>query len=131
LIQGSCGCGNITFQFDATNTSLINCHCDMCRIHNGSAFSSYVIARRDGFILNDEAKRLTRYHKDNVAKYFCADCGTPIYNSHDNYDSIFLVYLGALQETREMRPGINVWCENQLPWVTEISAIKSVAQGAG
>jgi len=126
---GTCGCGGITFSLDAAALNLINCHCDMCRDHNGSAYSTYVIYPADALTILTGQESVTRYATGDSEKNFCRSCGTPLFNRHKKHSDICLVYLGALRSQDHMKPKVNVWCENKLAWVDEISAIHSLQQG--
>lgn len=128
--DGKCGCGEIRLHFNQEDVSVINCHCEACRSHNGAAFTTYVIVQANGFELVDKHRLLRGYQEGSSHKYFCGNCGTPLYNTNDEYPSICLVYLGSLEQTEALNPNINVWCENQLDWVNAMAEIKSVAQGA-
>ncbi|MGH2509418.1 MAG: GFA family protein, partial [Ktedonobacteraceae bacterium] len=45
-MKGSCACGNVTYRCNDP-VQVVNCHCTLCRSINGSAFSTYVVAKAD------------------------------------------------------------------------------------
>jgi hypothetical protein len=45
-LVGSCSCGAVRLTAEADARRIVNCHCNMCRRMNGSAFSSYVVIPR-------------------------------------------------------------------------------------
>jgi hypothetical protein len=40
-----------------------------------------------------------------------------------------MLYLGSLENSRDIKPSVNIWCESKLKWVDEISSIESVGKG--
>lgn len=129
--KGMCGCGEINFDFDSSQAGVINCHCQMCRSHNGAAFTSYAIVPDKQFELSDPNNHLRSYQKDGSEKYFCGACGTPLFNTHQDYPSIRLVYLGSIRQPENLTPASNVWCENQLDWVKALNNIPAFPQSVG
>ena len=52
----------------------------------------------------------------------------PLYTAHHKYPGMYMVYYGSLSENFSVTPGFNIYCENKLPWVENITAIKSFDQ---
>jgi len=127
---GGCGCGEINYTVSADVISVINCHCNMCRDHNGAAFTSYVIVPLGSFEVTNGYKYLSSYKKDNATKHFCKICGTPLFNEHDKYEQIRLIYLGSFEEEKELIPRVNVWCEDKLNWISDVNNLKSIEHGS-
>ena len=51
MIEGSCLCGGVTFEFDHFTGPFELCHCNRCRKVSGSAFMAGVAAPRSAFRL--------------------------------------------------------------------------------
>lgn len=125
VLRASCGCGEISLHLGNEIYSVFNCHCQDCRSHNGAAFTSYVVSSGDGFEIEKGAAQLKSYRSDQSNKHFCSKCGTPLFNTIDTYPNIRLVYLGCLPVGADLKPSMNVWCDNQLPWVNHVDELKS------
>jgi len=125
LASASCGCGAVTLRLGREIYTVFNCHCQDCRRHNASAYSSYVVSNLDGFNILTGSEFIASYQKPPSTKYFCSQCGTPLYNCIDSYPNIRLCYLGTLENCEEYTPRMNVWCQNQLAWVTGIGDLKN------
>ena len=41
--KGACGCGYLEYILNSEIINVVNCHCNMCREHNGSSFSTYAV----------------------------------------------------------------------------------------
>ena len=127
--NGSCACGSITYQLNTDIKHVVNCHCDLCRAHNGAAFSSYAALPHSDLQILQGEEQLSRYAAHGGVKHFCANCGTPLYNTNEKYPGACMIFLGTLENARNLTPRINVWCESQLPWVNALAEIRHVDQG--
>ena len=75
-MNGSCICGAITYEVEGAPKSVVNCHCNMCRKMNGSAFSTYAAVLSDEFTLTSGEPK-ARKVSDNATKHFCGlNCAT-------------------------------------------------------
>lgn len=124
---GSCYCGAIQYTVSMAIKRVSNCHCNMCRRMNGSAFSSYAIVRDSKFAVQGET--VSYPVTENVDKHFCAKCGTPLYNSNKLYPGACMVFLGSLQDHRNLAPSFNIYCESRLAWVTHLNDYPGFQQG--
>ena len=80
-ITGGCACGAVRYECTAEPIMAVNCHCRDCQRASGSAYAS-------GMLVPEHAFRFTKgapkYHPGvadsgrNVARGFCAECGTHI-----------------------------------------------------
>lgn len=129
LQTGSCACGAIEFTLNKKIRNIVNCHCNMCRRHNGSAFSTYAALAFSALEITKGEELLAKYAAGTGLKHFCKHCGTPLYNTNEKYAGACMIYFGSLHPSSEIRPQVNVWCENQLTWVSNVAEIPSLPQG--
>ena len=101
----------------------------MCRHHNGASFSTYVALPFKDLEVTKGNELITDYNVGTANKRFCSNCGTPLFNTNEKYPGVCMVYFGTLNTVNDLRPKVNVWCENKLSWVDNISKILSMAQG--
>jgi hypothetical protein len=130
-IVGACSCNSINFEIDAAAiVKTVNCHCDLCRKMNGSAFSSYVIIKQSGFKLIKGQENITSHQvSPNATKSFCNTCGTPIYNLNSVLcPTLKILYLGTLDNANQIIINANIFCESQLEWTTQIATLASFRQ---
>ena len=73
LLNGGCKCTLVKFQVDLDKIkAIVNCHCNLCRGMNGSAFSTYAVVSDDGFTMICGADQLKLYQVSAKAqKCFC------------------------------------------------------------
>jgi len=125
-MHGSCKCGLTQF-ITSEPLQVVNCHCNLCRSINGTAFSSYVVTRLAELTFNAGVKSVSAYSVTyNAIKHFCSKCGTPIYNANSTkFPGLAMVYLGTLADHSNLHPGMNIHCSSKLSWLDAVSAIRS------
>ncbi|GLT16545.1 hypothetical protein GCM10007938_03210 [Vibrio zhanjiangensis] len=122
MITGSCNCGAIKYQISGTIKKIVNCHCNLCRKMNGSAFSTYAAVLQSGFELISGQLGCFKV-SENARKYFCNQCVTPIYNMSSNYTGLNIVHLGSLDCAEILEPEVNIYDESKLQWLTDIGQL--------
>lgn len=129
-ITGSCGCNAVRFKLNSAPKAVVNCHCNFCRKHNGSAFSTYAVVAESALEITDGQDNITFFEwAENGLKHFCKRCGTPIYNKNAKYPGLCMIPIGVIDASANMAPTANIFCESQLTWVPAIAQIRSFEQG--
>ncbi|NVK56799.1 MAG: GFA family protein [Alteromonadaceae bacterium] len=127
-MEGSCHCNSVHFKFSGQIRAIVNCHCNLCRKMNGSAFSTYVAVPAQSFELTSGTLKTVKV-SEHASKSFCTNCGTPIYNQNPRLGDLKIVYLGTLDNAAKLTPAINIFCESQLIWVTQLASLPRFEQG--
>lgn len=127
---GGCKCGQVRYKIAGPALQVVACHCGLCRSMTGAAFSSYVVVREDQFAVASEGRMPAAYTvTERTRRHFCDTCGTPIFNSNPHtYRGLAMVYLGTLEGHESLVPGISIYCESKLPWVSIDESARSFAQ---
>jgi len=77
VAKGRCLCGALTYELDGPFSTMIHCHCSMCRKHHGSGFATFVVAPIAGFRWTSGEDRRGRYQSSpNGVRTFCSVCGS-------------------------------------------------------
>jgi len=125
-ITGSCYCGKVHFALKNDPKLVVNCHCDDCKKRNGAAFSTYIAVDENDFVLTKGGSNLKQYKIENVgSKYFCSECGSPIYNENSRLPGLCLAFYGAFSIPTNFNPNFNVFCSTKHSWVDTINSIPS------
>ena len=125
-VTGSCHCGNIHFETRDNPKITVNCHCDDCKKRNGTAFSTYMGVAEKDFVITKGERYLKKYEVENSGeKYFCSECGSPIYNKNYRVPGLFMVMYGSINQPVRFTPSYNVFCSTKHDWVDSISNITS------
>ncbi|TVZ41008.1 hypothetical protein P886_0345 [Alteromonadaceae bacterium 2753L.S.0a.02] len=70
--QGSCHCGNVSFEIIADLNSVFICNCSFCIRRS----ATLVKTTKENFTLNSDENNLKSYGNNGVSRhYFCPDCG--------------------------------------------------------
>jgi hypothetical protein len=74
--QGSCLCGTVRYDVDGPFTTMLSCHCSMCRKHHGAPFATYANAALAGFRWTSGERALGHYAASRYyTRSFCTTCG--------------------------------------------------------
>ena len=77
MIEGTCLCGALRYEIDGPLTSMMNCHCSMCRKQHGAAFATYAVAPASGFRWIAGEDQVVRYQSSaQGSRAFCGRCGS-------------------------------------------------------
>lgn len=129
-ITGSCYCGKIHFELNNKPKLVVNCHCNDCKKRNGTVFSTYIAVSENDLLLSKGENALKQYEAENIGiKYFCSECGSPVYNKNFRFPGLSLLFYGAFTKPTDFEPNFNVFCSTKHTWVDDIKNIQSF-QGA-
>lgn len=129
-MKGSCQCQNIEYSASDDVKAVLNCHCNLCRKMNGSAYSTYVVVPDADFTVSGDSLQRVRL-TERASKVFCNKCGTPLFNENPTLGKIKILHLGSIDGSAELKPAVNIYCESQLPWVLNVETLQSLPQGFG
>lgn len=127
MIKGSCNCQKIQYELTGDIKKIINCHCNLCRKMNGSAFSTYAVVLDTDFNLLS-GKITSVKVTDKSSRSVCDCCATPVYNQNPDYAGLKMLYLGSLDSCKNLPPEINIYCESRLAWLDTINALPEFNQ---
>lgn len=122
--------GLIKYHAEADLRRIVNCHCNMCRKMNGSAFSSYAVIPRKLLVMSGDDSLAQYQVAESARKHFCRSCGTPLFKTNEKYPGACMIYLGTLEGSASHLPSINIFSESILGWIKNIGSITSVEQRA-
>ena len=60
---------------------------------------------------------------------FCGDCGSAVYATTVENQTIFNLRLGALKQAAHLPPKRQIWTDSALPWARDISGVPGVPKG--
>lgn len=126
-IDGSCHCGNITYEAEIDPDKVLICHCTDCQTLSGSAFRTVALTREDAFkLLSGE---LTTYVKTGESgtkrsQTFCPVCGTPIYSSTIiGGPKVHCIRVGTARQRDQLVPSWQLWGRSSQRWLSGLDSI--------
>ena len=116
-LNGACLCGRVRYRIDGDfANALIYCHCSQCRKAQGVAFAANMPIPLAAFHLLSGADRLAEYRASpGKARYFCRDCGSPLYSRLDGGDTLRL-RVGTLETGAPLVPVAHIYAPSHASW---------------
>jgi hypothetical protein len=118
-IHGSCLCGAIRFTLDVPVKELRACHCRNCQKASGAGGSVNAVAPSTAFHLAQGRPKRYSARADSgrlLHRYFCGDCGSPIYSQRDTTPETMVVRAGLFDDAGDMKIVANIWTNSARPW---------------
>ena len=110
---GRCLCGDIRFEYRCTPIETVHCHCETCRRHSSSPFTTFIVIDKGTFRYTHGAP-VAYQSSPGVERTHCSQCGSPIaYEGRGE----FALYACTLDDLRNINPDKHVRIDEQLPWV--------------
>jgi hypothetical protein len=116
---GGCLCGAVRYESTGEPSFSLQCHCRDCQRSSGTAFVAAMRVPAAGFrITQGTPKRYvaTSDVGNAVARWFCGDCGSPLYIQVASRPDIVGLRVGTLDEPGEFRPEANIFVKSAQPW---------------
>jgi len=112
--SGRCHCGTIRYELAGDSAPLVSCHCRDCRRAHGAAFvTSMPVSTRKLRVVAGASS--VRQHRQ---RYFCAECGTRLWNRLDDRPGATMLMVATLEEEPAGEPIMHINLESQAPWYT-------------
>ncbi|MFT4583550.1 MAG: hypothetical protein ACI8XZ_003311 [Gammaproteobacteria bacterium] len=125
-MKGGCMCGKVTYDSAAQPALTAVCHCLDCQKQSGSAMSIIVAVPGNEITFKGDLKLYKTVGKDTglaVNRYFCPNCGSPLYSHAEFMDEMIFIKAGTLDDTSWLKPDMNIWCDTAQSWVDIDAAI--------
>lgn len=129
-LTGGCLCGAIRYTVDADITELRACHCTHCQKASGAAGSVNAVIPSAAFKIVQGTPRCFSATADSgrtLNRYFCADCGSPVYSQRLATPEMAVLRAGTLDDGGEMKITANIWTKSARPWAYIDPASKQFA----
>ena len=119
--SGGCQCGAVRYRASAlTDTSHI-CHCRMCQKAVGNFFAALIGVPKEALTWT-RGKPAIFMSSEQVARGFCAKCGTPLFYQFMAGDDLALT-TGSLDEPHRFPPKDQFGLEGAMPWFDGIATV--------
>jgi hypothetical protein len=118
-LSGSCLCGEIHYTISTDVTELRACHCIDCQKTSGAAGSVNAMIKAADFRITQGAPKKREVKAASgrtLYRYFCGDCGSPIYSQRQSTPENVAVRAGTLDDAPPMKITGNIWTRTARPW---------------
>ncbi|WP_074824459.1 GFA family protein [Pragia fontium] len=118
MLKGSCLCGAVTYQLDQEIKQIVFCHCSKCRKATGTAFNSATAIHSDKFTLLTGKDKLKSFSSSpGVHRFFCSECGSPLYSARDGQPETYRLRIGTLDSTISPTEKIHIFTGSKAEWI--------------
>jgi hypothetical protein len=128
VLTGGCLCGAVRYSYEGEVGSAGYCHCADCRKVSGSAFGVSLSVASGGFrIVAGTPKGFTKQGDSGrpVTRYFCPDCGSPLYTQPPLHPDRVFIKAGSLDDASVVKPTRQAWTRSRVEWAEIDPAITS------
>jgi hypothetical protein len=118
-LTGGCLCGAIRYTVSAPVSGLRVCHCTHCQKTSGTGSSVNAVIASSDFRLTQGAPKCYATKADSgrtLLRYFCGDCGSPIYSQREASPERMVVRAGTFDDSSAMKVTANIWTKSARPW---------------
>lgn len=116
LHTGGCLCGVVRYEIRGELGQAYYCHCSLCRKLSGSAFSANaVVAMTDFTVVQGQGALKAHTNDKGVSRWFCGQCGSPIYVSQGEQ---MRLRLGGLDTPLDTPPQMHIYTDSKADWFT-------------
>ncbi len=117
MYQGSCLCGEVKLKVDGPISSIIHCHCSLCRKSSGSAYATNGFIERRALSIQSGADVITFYEmRPGRRRHFCGKCASPLYSSSKTDPTRLRLRLGILDSDIAERPLSHNFISSKANW---------------
>lgn len=117
--KGSCLCGKVAYQAGVLQGPYVYCHCSSCRKGNGSAFAANIAVPIEEFSLVQGEAFLQQFESSpGKRRFFCGNCGSPLFTKVGADPKFVRVRLGTLDTDFSDLPIAHIFVEEKAPWHT-------------
>ena len=129
-VDGSCHCGQITYEAEIDPEKVSLCNCTDCQMLTGSAFRVSIQAPAAGFrLLTGQPKVYVKIADSGARRRhsFCPNCSAPVSASADD-DSppTYSLRVGCLHQRAQLPPKRRIWCKSALEWAQDVSSVPGI-----
>jgi len=119
MIEGSCQCGGVRYQYAGDFGAITVCHCRDCRKAQGTA--GVVAAPVSADLLQwKQGRELIREYESSPGKVraFCGQCGTPLYSRRSDAPRVLRLRMGSIDTPVPDTPQAHIYVRDLPPWAT-------------
>src|SRR6201999_3742850 len=113
--------GRIAYEAEVDPAKSAICNCTDCQTFSGSPWRASVPAKAGDFRLrNGTLKTYVKTAESGTRRLqaFCGDCGSAVYSTTPENQTIYNLRLGALAQRAALPPKRQIWMESALPWAS-------------
>lgn len=110
-------CGSIRYEIHGELGKAMFCHCQICRKSNGSAFAlNAAINAADFKLVSGESDLRSYASSEDARRYFCEQCGSPIYSMRLSMPEVLRLRVGTLDNDITIEKDSHIFVASKAKW---------------
>jgi hypothetical protein len=116
-LTGGCGCGAVRWELSEPPIGSAYCHCKRCQRRTGTSVSVSALAMADHLTITQGAE-LVRVWRPETGwhKHFCGECGSALFTTNPDDDSVVGMRMGGFDDDPGVRPGFHQFTAYAPAW---------------
>ena len=115
-IEGRCLCGVVHWSYDAPLTTMLYCHCSVCRKHHGTLFATFVAGPLSTFRWRAGTEKISTWESSPLGRRsFCSSCGSKVPVVGNGSQMVFMP-AGTLEGELGIRPQMHRFVGSKPTW---------------
>jgi hypothetical protein len=116
-ILGKCLCEKVQYEIAGQLGPIFNCHCSKCRRWHGAAFRTRASIDKSQLIWLSGKDNVSAFRSsDDVTKYFCTTCGSPLHSTYEDRPNVVGIPLGGLEGLGNVQAQAHIFTANKASW---------------
>lgn len=118
-LTGGCLCRKIRYSIEGRPLGSGLCYCRDCQYTCGGSCACGFVVTRDSLSIQGQPRtyRSATHLGGEATRYFCPDCGTPLFGEKSSAPQMIAVMAGSLDEPDIFKPEGISWTESAPAWV--------------
>ena len=119
-VTGGCLCGAIRYSISQPVEIVSACHCTHCQKASGTGASHNALVPASAVTFTagkPKAYKDTAESGNTLFRYFCGDCGSPIYSQRERMPEVMVLKVGTLDDSSGLKLTTNIWTRSARPWM--------------
>jgi len=113
---GACLCGILRYEIAGPFTTMLHCHCSMCRKHHGAPFATFVAAAHSGFRWLTGEDAVARFQSsEQGARTYCRQCGS-VAPTLMPEAGLVIAAAGCLEGDLKIKPQAHMFVASKAAW---------------
>jgi hypothetical protein len=129
-VNGSCHCGQITYEAELDPERVGICNCTDCQMLSGSVFRVSAPVPAQTFRLLTGSPKVYVKTADSGTKrrhMFCPNCGAPVAACADSDNPpSYALRVACLTQRAQLPPKRRIWCRSALAWAQNVSMVPGI-----
>ncbi|MEQ8233467.1 MAG: GFA family protein, partial [Gammaproteobacteria bacterium] len=107
--------------------SMYYCHCSMCRKASGSSFATNMLMKESDLVFKSGENYIKGFNSSpGETRYFCSECGSPIYGKAESRKGLVSLRCGGLDGAPAIQPEVHLFTDWKAPWYQIADTLRQV-----